>query len=188
MKNLIEKAKSIALNELNTFGSPTIEHFNLSNSVGQRLAKELGADLDIVMLGTILMDVKIGECLKEGKVSEHVSRSVNFSKAFLEKENVDSLIIEKVLNCVGAHHKQIPFSCVEAEICANADCYRFLHPRGLMSAIKLWSKRTDDLDEIIKNIDLKVDEKKNILTLKICKDELDLQYKTIKKLLKEAKN
>jgi len=187
LEQVIEKVRKVALEETAKFGTPAIEHIELSNAVGQELAKKLGADKNIVLLGTLLMDIKLGECFAEGKLQEHVERSAAFTKALLKREKVSPEIINKVINCVEAHHKKISFSCIESEICANADCYRFLHPRGLVASIKLWSQRPVDIDEMIKQIEYKVEEKKAILTLDICKAELDPYYGMIKEIFKKAK-
>ncbi len=85
MKEIIEKAKEYALKEIELNGTPILEHFELSNKKGQELAEKLNADKDIVMLGTILMDLKLGECLKEGKLDEHIDRSSEASKEFLNQ-------------------------------------------------------------------------------------------------------
>lgn len=172
MKDIIEKAREYALNEIERYGTPKLELFDLSNEVGQRLAKELGANENIVLLGTILMDLKLGECFAERKLSEHIKRSADASREFLKQFELDEETVKKIINCVESHHGG-KYVCLEAEICANADCYRFLHPRGVLSAFILWGSRDQDVDMIIGEISKKVEEKHNILSLEICKKELD---------------
>ena len=68
---LIEKAKIWAEEEGTTYGPP-LELSAVAHTHGQRLAKALGANKDIVLLGTLLMDIKLGESMQQGKGPEHV--------------------------------------------------------------------------------------------------------------------
>lgn len=186
MKDIIKKAEEYALSEIKIYGTPKIEHFEIANSIGQKLAKKLKVDKDLVLLGTILMDLKLGECFKEGKLPEHIERSSNAAKEFLKDWGIEEEKVKKIINCIEAHHGTKEYICKEAEICANADCYRFMHPRGVLSALVLWASRDQNLDNILEQIKKKFDEKQNILSLDICKKELKPHMKRIKKILDEA--
>ena len=188
MKEIITKAEEYALEEIEKYGTPKKEHFVLANKKGQELAEKLGVDKDVVLLGTILMDLKIGEAIKNNKLSEHVKMSSDASKKFLEQFNLDENILEKILNCIDAHHKDKEFACKEAEICANADCYRFLTLRGVFGALVLWGRRNESVDFCLENLEKKVEEKYKILSLDICKEELKENYKLIKRLIEEGRN
>ena len=186
IKDIVSAAEKYALREIELYGTPKTEHFNLSNKVGQKLAKRLKADKDIVMLGTILMDLKLGECFKEGKLGEHIKRSSDAAKEFLRQYSLEDGFVDKVINCIESHHGS-QYICPEAEICANADCYRFLHPRGIFSAFVLWGSRDQSLDRVIAEVEKKIEEKHRILSLDICKKELESNYKKIVKLFEKAK-
>lgn len=187
MREIIQKARELALSETEKNGTPIKEHFELANSKGQELAEKLGKDKDIVLLGTILMDLKLGECFKEGKLPEHVKRSSEAAKTFLNQFKIDQKVKDKIINCIEAHHKEVPFSCKEAEICANADCYRFLHPRGVFAYFKLLGTRFSEFEKVMEVAEAKLEEKKKILSLDICKKELEPYYITFKTLFQEAK-
>ena len=187
MKEIIEKAKKLALKEIEKNGLPIIEHFEITNQKGQELAEKSQGNKDIVLLGTMLMDLKLGECFKEGKLSEHVQKSSSEAKRFLKQFNIDEETKNKIINCIEAHHKEIPFSCKEAEICANADCYRFLHPRGIFAYFTILGDRFDEFSKVLDQVEYKMDEKERILTLDVCKKELEPYYKIFKDLIKEAR-
>ena len=188
MKEIIEKAREWALEETRINGTPIPEHFELSNQKGQELAEKFNVDKDLVMLGTLLMDIKLGECLKEGKLPEHIDRSAEATEEFLKQFGLDEETKKKIINCVAGHHGTTEWTCKEAEICANADCYRFLHPRGVFSFIKLLSKeRLENINDIIDQAEKKLEEKHNVLSLDICKEELEPYYKMFKELFKKAK-
>ena len=185
--NLVEEAKKYALAEIEKYGTPLPVHFNLSEQKAAALAKELRADETIVRAGVALMDIKLGQAAKEKRLTEHVAMSVEATKIFLEKFDLDDQTKNKIINCVAAHHKQVKFRCLEAEICANADCYRFIHPRGFFAYLTLLGKSYNNFEDCLKQAELKLEEKNNILSLAICKKELADYYKTLKKFIAEAK-
>lgn len=187
MKEIIQKAKKLALEEIEKTGYPSVFNFDTSNEKGQEIAIKMGADKEIVILGTILMDLKLGECLIEGKLQQHSQRSAEATRKFLEENNIDEKVIKIVENCVAAHHKKIPYESLEAEICANADCYRFLSPQNIFHSFLSYLKESD-LKSALNHIEEKMDEKWNILSLDMCKNELEKYYLDFKKLIEEAKN
>src|SRR3989344_1198819 len=121
---IIEESRKYALSEIEKYGAPTLIAFEISEKKAIELARKLKADETIVRVGIVLMDVKLGQALKEGRLKEHVAMSSQASKVFLEKYNLDEKTKNKIINCIEAHHKKIKFSCIESEICGNADCYR----------------------------------------------------------------
>ncbi len=182
MKNIIEAAENFAQEEISKFNKPPKFLYDLANDNGIRLAKIIKADIDIVKIGTRLMDIKLGQAAVEGKVGEHTRMSVEAANEFLEKFKTDKDIKEKIINCVEAHHGG-PYKCIEAEICANADCYKFIHPRGFFSYLISLGK-TMPLEDALKQAESKLEEKHKILSLEIAKNELEPYYQAIKKLLR----
>lgn len=83
--NLIQESREYALSEIEKNGTPIPVHFNLSEKKAIELANKLNADETIVRVGIVLMDLKLGQALKEKRLPEHVSMSVEASKIFLEK-------------------------------------------------------------------------------------------------------
>jgi hypothetical protein len=187
MQDIIRQAKEYALKEIALYHTPKIEHFDLANQIGQELAVKLGVDKDVVMLGTILMDLKLGECLKENKVSEHIQRSSEMAGKFLDQFNLPEEVYKKVINCVEAHHGTKSYNCIEAEICANADCYKFLHPRGILGYLVLLGTRGQNIDDCFTQLLVKMEEKYKIISLDICKEELNKYYVQFKELIDKAK-
>jgi len=187
MQDVIQKAKEYALKEIELYHAPKLEHFELSNKMGQELAIKLGANKDIVMLGTILMDLKLGECLKENKIPEHVQRSAEAAGKFLKQFNLSEDIYNKIINCIEAHHGNKEYICKEAEISANADCYRFLHPRGIFGYAVLLGNRDQDVNNCLDQLEKKMEEKHKILSLDICKEELEKYYLEFKEIINKAR-
>ncbi|GHV24968.1 hypothetical protein FACS1894176_02400 [Bacteroidia bacterium] len=131
MNIYIKSAKEFALNEIEKYGLPTLVNFELSEQKAIELVHKLNANETIVTLGVYLMDCKLGQAFSEKRVTEHVQMSVEASEEFLKQFDLTRDDKAKILNCVAAHHGTVPYSCIEAEICANADCYRFISPKGV---------------------------------------------------------
>ena len=86
-----------------------------------------------------------------------------------------------------AHHGKIPYTCIEAEICANADCYRFISPKGFLSYLATLGKRHDDFASCLNDAEKKLDEKYALLSLDFCKQELEPRYQTFKTSIQQAR-
>ena len=182
-KELADKIDAVAREEIANYGLPTQRHYDLSLEKGIELAKRLNADINLVQAGVALMDIKLGQAAKEGHQPEHVKYCVEFAQKLLTDLDVEEPYYTTLINCVAAHHGAIPFTSIEAEIVANADCYRFIHPRGVMSFHATVIKRGNEHDAALKAVEAKLDEKFNILSLDIVKEELSGYYKTFKDIL-----
>lgn len=157
--------------------------YDLAHEKGQELAGIFKANFDIVAVGTSLMDYKIADAISMGKINDHIKMSAEASKLLLLENNVDEATISNIVHCIEAHHGNIPYNSIESEICANADCYKFIHPKGFFSYLITLSRRIDDFSEILKQAESKLDEKYNILSLEYCKNELNNNYNELKKLI-----
>lgn len=186
MQEIINKAKELAMAEINKFGAPKMEHFVLANNEGQKIAGVLKADKDIVLLGTILMDLKIGQCLKEKRLSEHVQDSSLAAQEFLKQFDLNAEPFKKIVSCIESHHGADKYYCLEAEICANADCYRFLSPEGFFHGLIVLGNRYSNFNEALAYLEKKIEEKHNVLSLDICRQELEGYYHNFKELIKNA--
>ena len=185
--DIIQESRKFAISEIEKFGLPNVVHFDISEKKAIELAEKLNADKTIVQVGIYLMDLKLGQAFKDDKVSQHVQMSVEATKEFLDKFDIDEISKQKILNCVESHHGNIPFECIEAEICANADCYRFIHPKGFFVFLTILGKRSPNFSECLTNAEKKMDEKYEILSLDICKQELEEYYRTLKKFIDDAR-
>jgi len=163
-------------------GVPPKFHVELSNEKGQWLAKKLKANKDVVLLGTLLMDCQLGKAISEGRQKDHVAMSAKKAEELLSKfKEITKEERQNVLQCVRQHHGVKKFYSLEAEICCNADCYRFASVRGVVGGIK--HLRDMPLEDLVNLLSAKANEKWKALTLDICKKELTPQYKAIKNFL-----
>lgn len=186
-KKLITDARSLAIREIEKYGAPGRVHFSLAERKAIELAQQLNADALVVRVGIALMDLHLGQAMQENRLDEHVAMSVTATEKFLNAHDIDDPTKMKIINCVAAHHRDVPFTCIEAEICANADCYRFIHPAGFFYFLTILGKRGQDYLSCISAAESKLEEKHKILSLETCQNELEPYYKTLKQYIIDAR-
>lgn len=187
MKNIKEAIKDVrewSLREILNTGSPPLELHKICVETAHRLAKKNDVDVEVITLGIELIDIKLGESIKKGEVKNHVKISEDAAKEFLNKYDIDNKMKENVLSCIREHHGNV-FSSKESEICANADCYKFLTLKGfILFTAEIKEREDKSFNEALKYAYEKYKEKKKILTLEYSKKELESEMKIIYEIAK----
>ncbi len=184
---LIDQVSDLAKIEMEKYKVPSKVHFSMAISKGKQLARLLGAREDLVALGTILMDIKLGEAYSLNQLGLHVHMSLEYAKQILgDSDALTGPEKEIIYNSIEAHHGAISHTSLESEIVTNADCYRFIHPMGVTWWNATLGTRTDNILEILKQLDLKLEEKWQLVSLPIVKKELEPYYLQYKNLFKIA--
>lgn len=186
-EEIIAKVDQTARAEVEKYQTPFIFHYESANQKGLELATKLKADIFVVGLGTRLMDLKIGQALSEGRLKEHVQMSSDEGVKLLSELAVDQTAIQKVKNCIEGHHRDVQWTCKEAEICANADCYRFLLLKNWLQYVYVLNTRQMTFEEAIKQAAMKFEEKLKIITLDEAKQELDSDINIIRQIIEKTK-
>ncbi len=132
------------------------------------------------------MDIKLGEAVKKGKQPEHVKMSAKYAQEILEKLGVDEKTKNLLVNCVLAHHGQVPYESLEAEIAANADAYRFISEIGVFTTYGFAKSLGKNHNEALDFVQFKLDEKFKILSLEKAKEELVPLYHKLSELIQKA--
>lgn len=171
-KQLLEDCVEIANKNIAT----TTEHLFGIISYCEKLLEKYNVDENIVFISFYLMDCKICEARLLGKKNEHVKMAADYAKEFLKDYHITKHEQEKIINCIAAHHKDIPFQSLEAEIVANLDCYRFIHPYGVFSYLNFLSKKSYDIETVIRKVRAKMDEKYANISLKEVREDLEGFY------------
>jgi hypothetical protein len=187
LEKIAEQAIAFARSEINEFGLPHPIAFDLSLDKGRWLANEMNARQDLVDIGIALMDVKLGQAFNEKRLSEHISMSMSAGKEFLAKHTISEEEKIIILNAIEGHHGGVPFKTLESEICANADCYRFIHPKGFFLYLTILGQRSKDFTSCLDQAEAKMDEKMKMVSLPIVKDELEPIYRTLKEYIALAR-
>lgn len=177
--NLISQVKSF----IPEYG-PMLQHQQIADENGQKLAQKLNADSKVVLLGTMFMDCKITLAIKEGRQPEHIQMSYEAAKEILDKDpDISSEEKDNVLHCVLEHHGVSKFYSLESEICCNADCYRFASIKGIFYTIRYIREMPDaDLYQLLKN---KFTEKSHAITLDIVKKDLQSDMEIIPQFINQ---
>lgn len=134
------------------------------------------------------MDLKLLEAQSLGQPKKHTEMAVDATIEILKDYDIDEETKKNIINCVKEHHGSSKYYSIESEVCANADCYKFLTPKGIFAYLSLLGRRHHNLNKELEQLEYKMDEKYNIISLDIVKKELDSYYKQVKKLLENAKD
>lgn len=120
-----------------SYGQNMIAHTLEETKIGIALARELGADINIVRLGCLLHD--IGKVITD-KEGSHVQLGVEL----LRKNGMP----QSVIDCVASHHEDIPFPSIEAVIVYISDAISGARPGARYEDIDEYVKRLKTLEEI----------------------------------------
>ncbi len=121
-----------------SYGQNLILHTQEETQIGIALAKEIGADVNIVRLGCLLHD--IGKVVTEGDEGTHVEKGVQLAKKFG--------LPEKVINCIAEHHEDKPFSSVESILVYISDAISGGRPGARHENVEDYIKRMGDIEKI----------------------------------------
>lgn len=120
-----------------SYGQNMILHTLEETRIGIALAHELKADVNTVKLGCLLHD--IGKIVTD-KEGSHVDLGVEL----LQKYRFP----QKVVDCVAAHHEDIPFPSIEAIIVYIADAISGGRPGARHEDLQEYIKRIKTIEEI----------------------------------------
>jgi len=121
-----------------SFGQNLIQHTQELVQIGAELARETGADVNIVKLGCLLHD--IGKVVTEGDEGSHVDKGVTLLKHFN--------LPETVIDCVAQHHEDLPFSSIESILVSIADKISGGRPGARHENVQDYVKRLGDIEKI----------------------------------------
>lgn len=121
-----------------SYGQNLWLHTLEETKIGTAIAREIGADLNIVRLGCLFHD--IGKVFTPEQEGTHVQVGVDF----LRKFNFDP----KILAAVEEHHEDKPFSSVESIIVWIADAISGSRPGARHESIEDYVHRLKDIENI----------------------------------------
>lgn len=125
-----------------SYGQNMIAHTLEETKIGIALASELKADINVVRLGCLLHD--IGKIIT-GKEGSHVQLGVDLLRKYGMPQSV--------IDCVAAHHEDIPFPSIEATIVYIADAISGARPGARHEDIGEYVKRLKTLEDVAVSFD-----------------------------------
>lgn len=122
-----------------SYGQNMIAHTLEETKIGIAIAKEIGADVNVVRLGCLLHD--IGKVITE-KEGSHVELAVELLKKYS--------LPQQVIDCVAQHHEDTKFTSVEAVITYIADAISGGRPGARYENYDEYIKRLKNIEDIAK--------------------------------------
>lgn len=120
-----------------SYGQNLVKHTLEMVKIGEFLARELGADVNVSKLACLLHDIgKVAP--EEGKQHHHISAEI--AKKFYKDE--------KLINAIEAHHFDKEAKFIEAEIVRIADAISGARPGARRDSYEEYVKRVRALEEI----------------------------------------
>jgi len=123
-----------------SYGQNMIAHTLEETKIGIALAREIGADVNIVRLGCLLHDIGKVVMDKEGT---HIELGVELLKKYG--------IPQKVIDCVAQHHEDTPFTSIESVLVYISDAISGSRPGARYENYDEYIKRLRDLEDIAKS-------------------------------------
>ena len=122
-----------------SYGQNMIAHTLEETKIGIALAREVGADINIVRLGCLLHD--IGKVINDQE-GTHIELGVELLKKYM--------MPAAVIACVAEHHEDKPFSSIESTLVYVSDAISGSRPGARYEDIEAYIKRLTSLEEIAK--------------------------------------
>jgi ribonuclease Y len=126
-----------------SYGQNLLGHSLEVVKIGVELARQIGADVNIVRLGCLLHD--IGKVVADDDEGTHVEKGVMFCKKYG--------IPDKVIDCIAEHHEDKPFSSVESILVATADAISGGRFGARNEHVQDYVKRLSDIEKIATSFD-----------------------------------
>lgn len=123
-----------------SFGQNLVVHSEEVTKIGVALARETGANVEVVRLGCLFHD--IGKIVSD-KEGSHVALGVELLQKYK--------IAREVVNCVAEHHEDKPFSSIESVLVHVADALSGGRPGARHEDVEGYIKRIKDMEEIAKS-------------------------------------
>jgi ribonuclease Y len=126
-----------------SYGQNVLQHSKEVAILAGMLAAELGADVTIAKRGGLLHDV--GKGIESDGDTSHVELGVELVKRIDEDP--------AVVNCLAAHHGDVPHSCVESVIVQVADALSASRPGARRETLDNYIKRLENLEKIAEDFE-----------------------------------
>ncbi len=126
-----------------SYGQNVLAHSKEVAVLAGTIAAEIGADVEIAKRGGILHD--IGKGIETDGDSNHVELGVELAKRLGEDD--------RVINCIAAHHGDVPHNCIESVIVQVADAISASRPGARRETLDNYIKRLENLEAIAEGYD-----------------------------------
>lgn len=161
MKPLITNLKK----ELYSKPSPGEVLNTITDKKLTEIAKSYPHNHDCLWVGTYLADLFITEAKATGDITKHVSMALDYANKIFALEKIQKQDAEIILEIIATHHggKQ---KHIESKLFKNADCFKFLDPKGVFHIFSATYDRIEEgFEKAIQYTMFKVEEKFSLVDL-----------------------
>lgn len=149
------------------------------NNIAEEKSKEIltrySCNEDAFWIGFYCADMMIFEAKSKGNLNLHIPLAVEYFLQLKDKYSISEELSTIVLDIIETHHGGEQRT-IESKIFKNADCFKFLNPKGVFHIFGSFYKNSEEsFKEAIEYTLYKVDEKYHLV-------DLDMQ------LIEEAKS
>lgn len=102
-------------------------------------------DHQALWIGSYLSDMYITEAIKVGDINKHVPMAIDRAKALIKEENINNNQAEIIFEIISTHHGGEQ-KHIESKLFKNADCFKFLMPRGVFHIFGAMYGRSTNTD------------------------------------------
>lgn len=145
------------------------------NDLGETKLRELATrypthNHHALWVGAYLADLFITEAIATGDITRHVPMALDYAKQLIASEHISSDEAEIILEIIATHHGGEQ-KHLESKLFKNADCFKFLMPRGVFHIFGAMYSRSNEIDPNKKFVEamqytmFKVDEKYALVDL-----------------------
>jgi hypothetical protein len=133
--------------------------------------KEYEVDHDALWIGAHIADMFISEAVKLGAMPQHVPMALDFAREIFKQNPAITDKQQKIIiEIIGTHHGGEQ-KFIESKIFKNADCFKFLEPKGVFNFFAdIFNREQDGNEEeritkAIQAVMYKVEEKYSLVDL-----------------------
>jgi ribonuclease Y len=121
-----------------SYGQNQLMHAVESSKIAGLLAREIGADVNVLRRGALLHD--IGKAIDRELEGTHAILGAQLARRYS--------IPEPIAHCIEAHHEEVTPSTIEALLVQVADAVSGGRPGARMEALESYIKRLEELESI----------------------------------------
>lgn len=145
------------------------------NELGETKLRELAARYPdhnhfALWVGAYLADLFITEAISTGDITRHVPMALDYTEQVIANEHISKADADIIREIIRTHHGGEQ-KHLESKLFKNADCFKFLLPRGVFHIFGTMSERSKATDPVAKFAEamqytmFKVDEKYSLVDL-----------------------
>jgi len=187
MTNIIDLSKELMYKQTQVNKAPAWLLTELAIKKWKELCKVFKVDEKLVLTSLYLAHTVFSPIWDWDIQKNHPELSAKFVKNYLEDWGVNKQDQDIILNAIEAHHDKVPINSQIAEIVKNAECFKFVTVEWSLIWLHELGLRQVPFNEAVDKVIKKMEQKKSLLTLEVCKSEAEINCNKILELFENLK-